>query len=127
MVKRNIAGIEVPLVASALELRYWVHLVYVTLHENCAATAALMGVTPATIWKLENDEQMDSQILRDSLGIRKTPPRPRVWMPTNNCEAAVDKLMDNYPISEIMEAMIAINHSDGVVTAIEYKQWPAND
>lgn len=125
--KQEVAGIEVPKVATALELRCWVHLVYVTLDENCAVTAEAMGVTPATIWKLENGEQVDSQILRDSLGIRKTPPRPRVWMPTNNIEAAVKKLYEHYNTEEIVSAMMAVWSDEDHTGLIEATWYGTGD
>lgn len=97
MVKRNVAGIQVPSVATSEQLRAFVHSVYIALDENCLATSKAIGVNAATIWKLEEGEQKDSQVVRDALSIRRTPVRPRVWMPTNNQERAIEVLLQHYP------------------------------
>lgn len=106
MVKNKIAGIEVPMVATSAKLREFVHNVFLGFDKNYPSTAAAIGVTPATIWKLEQGTQKDSQVIRDALGIRKTPIRPRVWMPTNNVQAAVEQLYKHYDRLEIIGAFM---------------------
>jgi hypothetical protein len=101
-----IAGIQVPSVATSEELRLFVHSVYVALDENCLATGNAIGVSAATIWKLEEGEQKDSQVVRDALSIRRTPVRPRVWMPTNNVSAAAEQMLAHYTTGEIMNALV---------------------
>lgn len=108
MVKQNIAGISVPTVATPAQLRTFVHKVFIAFDENCSHAADALGITPATVWKFENNEQKDSQVLRDSLGIRKTPHRPRVWMPTNNIKAAVSKMREHYSGREIFMELTGI-------------------
>jgi hypothetical protein len=109
MVKQSIAGINVPAVATSAQLRVFVHKVFLKLHENCSITADALGVTPATIWKLENDKQNDSQVLRDSLEIKKVPDRPREWMPTNNLTAAMKKMREHYTGREIFLELTGVD------------------
>lgn len=66
------------------------------------AAASELGVTAATVWKLCNDRQIDSQLIREKWGIRKTPRRPRVHMPTNNLERAIELLQCHYPNVEVV-------------------------
>ena len=123
MVKQSICGIEVPAVATPAELRAFVHKVHIANNENFTATADALGVTPATVWKLEKEEQMDSKVLRDSTGIRKTPDRPRVWMPTNNCERAMEKMFATYSEIEIYHALISCRGKKGVNVLIGETTW----
>lgn len=103
MVKRTVAGIEVPAVADSKKFRAFVHEVYLACGENSTRVARLIGdINPATIWKLEEGIQKDSQVIRDELGIRKTQKRPRVWMPTNNMERAVEVFLTHYPSCKVI-------------------------
>ena len=109
MVKQSICGIEVPAVATPAELRAFVHKVFIAFDENCSVTAEALGVTPATVWKLKEGQQKDSQVLRDALGIRKTPDRPRAWMPTNNLTAALAKMREHYSGREIFLELTGVD------------------
>jgi hypothetical protein len=102
MVKRTVAGIDAPSVANASELRLFVLRVYEAVAYNYLAAAGALGVTPATVWKLLNDRQTDSQIIRERWEIRKTPKRPRVHMPTNNLGKAIKVLQRHYPNVEVI-------------------------
>lgn len=108
MVKRIVARIEVPAVASASELRTFVEKVYEE-SSCCYLTAAKeLRVTAATVWKLLNDQQADSPIIREKWHIRKTPHRPRVWIPTNNLARALEVLTTHYP--EVTGISFAVKH-----------------
>lgn len=102
MVKRTVAGIDVPSVANASELRLFVLKVYGAMGCNYLAAAGELGVTAATVWKLCNDLQTDSQIVREKCHILKTHHRPRVWMPTNNLDRAIEVLQCHYPNVEVV-------------------------
>lgn len=97
MVKRVIDGVVIPEVASNAELREFVLQVYDEYSSSYLAAATALDVNAATVWKLINREQVDSPIIREKWGIRKTPHRPRVWMPTNNFHRAKDIFKKHYP------------------------------
>ena len=97
MVKRTLAGIKVPEVASNTELRKFVFEVYDEFSSCYLSTGEALDVSAATVWKLLNDQQDNSPIIREKWGIRKTPPRPRVWMPTNNLRKAMAIFRKHYP------------------------------
>jgi len=104
MVKPTVAGIEVPRVADSEEFRAFVHSVFLACGSNHAQTARVIGdINPATIWKIEEGKQKDSQRIRDALNIKKTSRRPRVWMPTNNFERAAEIFLEHYPDYEIID------------------------
>lgn len=108
MVKGMVAGINVPEMANAAELRTFVEKVYEE-SSCCYLTAAKeLRVTAATVWKLLNDQQADSPIIREKWHIRKTPHRPRVWMPTNNLKRAVEVFRNHYP--EVTGISFAVKH-----------------
>lgn len=97
MVKRELEGIEVPKVATNEELREFVCSVYGEYSSSYLAAGEALDVSAATVWKLLNDEQIDSPIIREKWHIRKTALRPRVWMPTNNLKRALEVLCKYYP------------------------------
>ena len=97
MVKYIVAGINVPAVANSLELRLFVEKVFGASGCTYFIAAKELKVTAATVWKLLNDQQADSPIIREKWHIRKTAPRPRVWMPTNNLKRALEVLCTHYP------------------------------
>lgn len=109
MVKQSIAGISVPTVATPVKLRAFVHKVLLEYNGNCSRTAEALGVTPATVWKLEKGKQSDSQVLRDSLGIKRVSDRPRVWVPTNNLTAAMAKMREHYSGREIFLELTGVD------------------
>jgi hypothetical protein len=125
MVKKCIAGIQVPEVATSSQLRSFVHKVFVAHNKNHSHAADAIGVSPATIWKLESGEQKDSQVVRDALGIRRTRLRPRVWMPTNNVDAAVIKLIEHYTPREIAESFLRVKSAEDIaiiIDVVKYRQ-----
>jgi hypothetical protein len=102
MVKQSVAGIAVPKTANSAELRLFVEKVYGAVGCNYLAAADELGVTAATIWKLCNDKQTDSQVIREKWHILKCRPRPRVWIPTNNIDRAIEVLKKHYPDIDII-------------------------
>lgn len=101
MVKRVVAGVKVPAVASNEELTLFALEVYAALGFSYIDAGQALDVSPATVWKLINNEQGDSPLLRKKWNIRKTSKRPRVHMPTNNLERAMEIVSKYYPNVEV--------------------------
>ena len=102
MVKQVVAGVDVPKVANPAQLRLFVLKVYGAMGCNYLAAANELGVTAATVWKLCNDKQTDSQIIRKRWHILKHQPRQRVCVPTNNIDRAIELLKEHYPDIDII-------------------------
>lgn len=105
MADRYISGVRVPEIASASEFRQFVNDVYESAGENYSQAAQEIGggFSPATIWKLVTGEQKDSPSMRRHLGIRKTAPRPRAEIRTNNLDLAIRVFLTHYPECQIID------------------------
>jgi hypothetical protein len=116
----QLLGIQVPETANNQELAKFVERVYQATDKNYTEAARLMGVNGTTVRNLILGYQWDSPNIRLSLGINKTKPRPRVWMPTNNCAAAIKKLLKNYDKRDVYESLIhVVEQEDNVYLKVE--------
>jgi hypothetical protein len=98
----TLCGIPVPKCADEVELRNFAHSVVMAAGGYNAA-AHVLEVGAGTIWNLLNDLQKDSPALRKRWAIRKTAPRNRVWMRTDNLDKAVETLLKHYPEISLIE------------------------
>jgi len=114
----KINGIQVPTTADSAELRAFVQSVYKSCGCNYTQAAALIGVHGDTVRKLLLDFQQDSQVIRDRLDIKKTKTRPRVWMPTNNCDAAMEKLLTHYERQIVFDALVLALGRKGILISV---------
>ena len=107
MVKKTVAGIRVPSYANNAALTDFVLRVYAAVGCNYSSAGDTLGVNAATIWKMANCEQRDSPILREKWDIKYNKPRPRVSVPTNNINSALEIISRHYPEYEIKAIKIA--------------------
>lgn len=115
----RLEGVPVPTIASNAELKEFVERIYEACGCNYTEAARAIGVHGASVRNLICGYQWDSPSIREALGINKTKPRPRVWMPTNNCEGAVRKLLEKYEPVEVYKILIDIAQEEpGVVLRI---------
>lgn len=123
----QLLGIPVPEIANNQELKDFVEKVYQAAGKNYTEAARAMGVNGTTVRNLILGYQWDSPNIRLSLGINKTKPRPRVWMPTNNCEAAMRKLLENYDRHDVYVALHKIVQEEPeLVLRIEEDDYRTN-
>ncbi len=97
----ELCGIPVPQCADEAELRIFAHSVVMAAGGYNAA-AHVLEVGAGTLWNLLNDLQKDSPALRKRWSIRKTSPRNRVWMRTDNLDKAIGTFKKYYPAVKIL-------------------------
>lgn len=70
-------SIKIPVQATGPELMALVLRILEAVQYNYVRAARVCGCSPALIWKIEAGEVMDSQMIRDRLGILRYKPRLR--------------------------------------------------